>query len=46
MAPGQNAAMIRINSFFLSLRDLMMRERFMLVMFDVATDKWTIVKEG
>lgn len=46
IAPGQQAAMIRINSFFLSLRDLMMRERFMLVMFDVATDKWTIVKEG
>jgi len=44
MAPGQNAAMIRINSFFLSLHDRMKKERSMLVMFDVATDEWVILK--
>lgn len=44
MAPGQHSAMIRINSFFLSLHDRMKREHSMLAMFDVATDEWAIMK--
>ena len=44
MAPGQHSAMIRINSFFLSLHDRMQRERSELVMFDVATEGWVILR--
>lgn len=40
MEPGQHAAMLRINSFFLELHDIMRRDRYMLVMFDVATGEW------
>lgn len=46
MEPGQQSAIIRINSFFLSLHDLMVRERSMLVMLDSATDEWAIIKAG
>jgi len=44
MTPGQNTAMIRINSFFLSLHDRMQGEHFMLVMFDVANDTWAVLR--
>ncbi len=44
MPPGTHSAMLRIGSFFLSLHDRMQRERSMLVMFDVATDEWVVVK--
>lgn len=45
MAPEQQSAMIRMNSFFLSIHDQMQKKRSTLMMFDVATNEWAILKD-